>query len=146
LRPVYLLDTCVVSEATKPHPSEALLGQLAKHEGICAITSIVLHELRYGIERLPEGHKKRRLFAYLNDVVLPYLPIFPYDDHAALLHAEIRVEAAEPTDADSAGRTIPFVDGMIAAVAMANNLVFITRNVDDFRGINRLMIENWFEG
>ena len=149
MRPVYLLDTCLISEPTKPEPNQGVLAELAKHDGMCAIPAVAWHELRYGVERLPEGKKKERLRKYLQDVVAPYLSVIPYDDHAAFIHANIRVDVGQP---DAQGdqptirqsRPLPFADGQIASIAIANNLILVTRNVDEFRGIRHLMIENWF--
>jgi tRNA(fMet)-specific endonuclease VapC len=42
------------------------------------------------------------------------------------------------------GKTPPFVDTQIAAVAKTNNLILVTRNVDDFENFTDLKIENWF--
>jgi predicted nucleic acid-binding protein len=39
-------------------------------------------------------------------------------------------------------------DLLIAAIAISNNLILVTRNVSDFKDIaanSNLMIENWFE-
>lgn len=140
MKPVYLLDTCIISEATKPEANQSVLDELAKHDGMCAIPAIVWHELRYGVERLPEGKKKERLQKYLQDVVAPYLPVIPYDDHAAYFHANILVDAERKKESI----ILPFADGQIAAIAIANNLILVTRNLADFRGIRNLMLENWF--
>lgn len=37
---------------------------------------------------------------------------------------------------------IKLPDAIIAATAIANNLVLLTRNVDDFKSINNLIVEN----
>jgi len=42
------------------------------------------------------------------------------------------------------GRTPPFVDGQIAAIAFVHGLVLITRNEDDFVAFEELQIENWW--
>jgi tRNA(fMet)-specific endonuclease VapC len=36
------------------------------------------------------------------------------------------------------------VDGQIAAIAVVNGLVMVTRNTDDFDGYLGLQVENWF--
>src|ERR1700741_4339326 len=50
----YLLDTNVVSEPTRPKPRPGVLRKLLDHEDEIAIPSIVWHELRYGVARLPQ--------------------------------------------------------------------------------------------
>lgn len=46
------------------------------------------------------------------------------------------------------GTPLPYQDSQIAATALANGLVLVTRNVKDFAAIQEyfpLKIENWFE-
>jgi predicted nucleic acid-binding protein len=38
MRPLYLLDTCIISEPIKPEPSEPVLKKLREHEGLTAIS------------------------------------------------------------------------------------------------------------
>lgn len=64
----YLLDSNVLSEPTKPKPDPAVIAWLDANESECAVSSISLAELRYGIERLPEGKRRNQLereFAFL---------------------------------------------------------------------------------
>ena len=42
------------------------------------------------------------------------------------------------------GNNIPFVDGQIAAIAMAQGLILVTRNTKDFQAIEGLRQINWF--
>jgi len=57
----YVLDTNIVSEITKPQPDSRCLSWLSEHVGDCCLTSITLAELCFGVERLPEGKRKRDL-------------------------------------------------------------------------------------
>ena len=43
------------------------------------------------------------------------------------------------------GKTLAFADSQIASIALANNAILVTRDVDDFKAIDGLMIENWFD-
>ncbi len=38
-----------------------------------------------------------------------------------------------------------YADGEIAAIAAANNLTLVTRNIDDFSEFKNLELDNWFE-
>lgn len=138
MKPVYLLDTCIVSEPSRPIPNALVLERLKEHEDRCCISSFTWHELLYGIERLPESVKKRRLFSYAMDVVAPYVPMVDYDGSSAWIHAQLRAKA------EAEGRVLPFVDGAIASVALSHNLVLVTRNVKDFSAIPNLYAEDWF--
>jgi len=54
----WLLDTNIVSELTKPEPDPRCKAWVTENEGDCFLSTVTLAELRYGIERLPEGKKK----------------------------------------------------------------------------------------
>ena len=95
--------------------------------------------MRYGLARMPDGRRKQALTSYLEQVLHQPLTILPYDREAALRHAEERARLA------AQGRTPPFIDGQIAAIAMVNNLTLVTRNTDDFANFADLTVENWFE-
>lgn len=133
----YLLDTNILSEAVKTHPDKSVMDMLQKNASEIATASLVWHELQYGYRRLPESRKRDIIAAFLNDVVLPAIPILPYDEKAAELHAEERARMS------SSGVTPPFVDGQIASIAVVNNLILVTRNISDFKGFKNIKLENW---
>ncbi len=133
----YLLDANVVSEPVKPRPNPSVLERLEESADDSCIAAPVLHELLYGVDRLPDGRKRRRLERYVNTVVRS-LPVLPYDLAAASLHARQRAEL------ERRGLTPGFVDGQIAAIALVHGLVLVTRNVDDFAHFPGLRIESWF--
>jgi tRNA(fMet)-specific endonuclease VapC len=133
----YLLDTNVLSEAVKKERSQIVLSKLKKHQGEMATAASVWHELVYGCLRLPQSKKKKVLQAYLQDVILPNIPILPYDQRAANWHAEQRSRLT------AAGKTPPFVDGQIAAIAFVNGLCLVTRNLKDYKPFDGVQLENW---
>ena len=120
-------------------PDPKLLARFALHEVRMGIPAPVRHELLYGVARLSPGRCQDRPRAFLLDVVKPNLPVLPYDEHPAWIHADARSARERP------GHTLTFVDAQIAAIAVANNLVLITRNHHDFRDYPALMSESWFD-
>ncbi|MCA9930516.1 MAG: hypothetical protein KC419_18660 [Anaerolineales bacterium] len=64
----------------------------------------------------------------------------PYDASAAAWFAK------ERTRLSRMGQPPSYADGQIAAIAAANNLILVTRNVSDFAEFDRLIVENWFDG
>jgi len=132
----FLLDTNVISEALRARPDEGVMQKLKEHERDICTAAIVWHELVYGATRLPEGQKRTLIEKYLDDVVLPSLPLLPYDANAAAWHADERVRL------EKKGQTRPFVDGMIAAVAKVHGLALITDNLADYQGFD-LKVERW---
>lgn len=134
----YLLDTNIISEPLRAIPEQSVIDKIKINEGQMALCSPVLHELRYGMERLPESKKKALIMAYVNTVILPSLPILPYASEAAVIHAGLRVKL------EAKGQATGYVDSQIASIAMANNLTLVTRNIKDFENIEDLKVENWF--
>jgi tRNA(fMet)-specific endonuclease VapC len=63
-------------------------------------------------------------------------PILPYDEASAAWHGEERARL------ESLGRTAPFVDGQIAAIAHVHGLTLVTANPRDFATFNGLRIED----
>lgn len=55
----YLLDTNVLSEATKPRPDKTALAWLEAHEDLASVSAVSLGEIWKGIELLPNGRRRR---------------------------------------------------------------------------------------
>src|SRR5215470_2321087 len=67
----FLLDTNVVSEWLKPQPNAGLVNWLADvDEGRTFLSVVTITELRYGIERLAAGKRRRRLDEWLREDLL----------------------------------------------------------------------------
>ena len=132
----YLLDTNVLSESSRRRPDPVVESRLDAHADEACTGAPVLHELQYGLARMPDGMRKQELTGYLKWVLR--LEILPYDRDAARWHAEERARLS------GRGRTPSFVDGQIAAIAATNGLTLVTRNTGDFDDFTDLSVENWF--
>lgn len=137
MTPEYLLDTNVVSEPLKLEPDSTVLERLKQKQDALAIASTVWHELCYGALRLPRGRKRNMLVEYLESSVRASMPIIPYDEMAAAIHADQRARLIK------LGKTPAFADGQIAAIAIANDLVLVTSNVAHFEVFDGLVVEDW---
>ncbi len=135
----YLLDTNVISEAIKSEPNPLVMKQLQKQQDEIATAALVWHELQYGCRRLPISRKRSLIESYLTEVVWTGLEILPYDKEAADWHAEQRARLM------AKGQSPPFVDGQIAAIAIVNHLILVTRNTSDFECFSELVVQNWHE-
>lgn len=133
----YLLDTNTVSEPLRPQPAAGIMRGLREHDGEIAIPAPVWHELRFGCARLPPSRRREAIERYLDSVVHASFPVLPYDREAAGRHA---LERARLT---AAGRTPPFVDGQIAAIACVNDLILVTSNTSDFEEFQELRVQDW---
>lgn len=132
-----LLDTNVVSEATRPKPDPRVLRRLAETETTAALAATTWHELRYGVERLPDGRRREALIAFLNTLIHRY-PVLPYDARAADWHGVQRARL------EGSGVRVSAADGQVAATAVTNGLTLVTRNASDFADFTGLSTENWW--
>jgi tRNA(fMet)-specific endonuclease VapC len=135
----FLLDSNVISEPARPSPNPGILQKLREHQDEMAIASVVWHELLFGCERLPASRKRQAIEDYLFGTVLASLPILSYDEAAARWHAAERARLV------ASGKTPPFNDAQIAAVAKTNNLVLVTANRMHFDFFEGLQVEDWRE-
>lgn len=137
MSPRYVLDTNVLSEPAKPSPDRRVMERMRRHRTEVATAAPVWHELFYGCARLPASPRRQALERYLREALAPTLPVLPYDAAAATWHA------AERARLEALGRTRPFVDGQIAAVARVRGLVLVTRNLADYKDFDGLVLEDW---
>lgn len=139
---VYLLDTNIISELVKPVPNQLVVKKVIEHQGISALSSIGWGECLYGIKRMPEGKRKQQISDFYFNTVHANFQFIPFDNHAANIYSDIKERL------EKAGKISQELDMQIAATAIANNVILVTRNISDFENISSvssLMIENWFE-
>jgi tRNA(fMet)-specific endonuclease VapC len=79
-----LLDTTVLSEPMRQQPDAAVMAQLEKGGHRLHTASVVIHELRYGVQRLPKGRRRARLNSYVQGVLASGLTVLAYDTTAAI--------------------------------------------------------------
>ena len=133
----YLLDTNIVSEVTKPAPSESLTRWMSEQpDENLFISSLTVAEIRRGILELPAGKKRKRLEDWFSGPEGPPAlfadRVLPFDQHAALVWARLMA------DRKVIGRSRNLLDMIIAAVAEANACVIVTANERDFAGLKVL--------
>lgn len=134
----YLLDTNILSEATRAAPDSGVLVRLRKAGTQVATSAVTWHELHHGLALLAPSRKRDAIAAYIESLRQAELAILPYSIEAAEWHAAERARLA------SKGLTPPFVDGQIAAIACTNKLTLVTRNLADFKHYAGLKVQNWF--
>ena len=134
----WLLDTNVVSEVIRPQPCPMVVDNFVRYQGEIWIAAPVWHELRFGWLRLHAGQRRDAIGRFVQDVA-GQLPVLPYDASAARIQAELRVQRMQ------AGLVLPFVDGQIAAIAIAHGATLVTRNTRDFAGLQGLRMVDWFQ-
>jgi predicted nucleic acid-binding protein len=132
---IYLLDTCVLSEATLPRKNPAVTAWLSEQDlERQYVSAVSIGELHFGVERLPEGRKRRDLRQWVNTVEEDYAGrIVPLDPSVAASWGKLR--AASPNT--------PTVDAQIAATALTFGFVFVTRNEKHFRFNGLKLVNPW---
>ena len=130
----YLLDTNIISDATKPSPSEALLDWLAdQSDETLFIASLSVAEIQRGILEKDEGRKRRELEAWFAGPEGPQVlfagRVLPFDESAALVWGRLMAEGK------AAGRPRSALDMVIAATAEANGCIVVTGNARHFSGV-----------
>lgn len=129
-----LLDTNVVSEIMR-NPSGSARHRLDDFgSDDVAISIITLCELRFGAEWSDSAKYRRQ-----NELLLLSMPVLlldrPVDEH----YGRIRAELAR------AGRPIGPNDLLIAAHALALDVMLVTGNVREFSRVSGLRVESWLD-
>jgi predicted nucleic acid-binding protein len=136
-----LLDTNVISEIVKPAPSPAVISWLNDQDSATLyISTIVLAEIGYGVEALPEGKRKQTLSAGVDSFVDRAFVdrILAFDRDAAKLYGTLMAARRR------AGQPLSAPDGQIAATASSHGFQLATRNIRDFTNCG-LVLVNPFE-
>jgi predicted nucleic acid-binding protein len=132
---IYLLDTCVVSEATQPRKSASVMAWLSGHDlERQYVSAVTLGELHYGVKRLAESRRRTELRNWVKMVEEDYTGrIVPLDPTVAAVWGQLR--AMSPN--------VQTVDAQLAATALAYGFTFVTRNVKHFRFDGLHVINPW---
>ena len=129
-----LLDTNIISNVTKPVPSEALVAWMSEQaDEDLFISSLTVAEIRRWILEKPAGKKRRELERWFSGPEGPQAlfagRVLAFDEKAGLVWARLMA------DGTSKGRPRSPLDMIIAAIAEANNCVVVTENEKHFDGL-----------
>ena len=140
---MYLIDTNVISEMTKPVPNPAVIGWFANTlvQSIY-ISAITLCEMQLGLALMPAGKRKNALMMATDTLIQEDFAqrCLSLDARCAPLYGKLAAKQQQH------GRVCSTEDAMIAAIALANQFTLVTRNTKDFEGIDNLVLLNpWNE-
>jgi tRNA(fMet)-specific endonuclease VapC len=132
----YLLDTNVCIELINgtSRKVRARFIQAAQRKAAILTSSIVAHELWYGVAKSElVAQNARALAAFLGSDV----PVLDYTEQDARAAGEIRATL------ERQGRRIGEYDTLIAGQAFARNLILVTANTREFGRVKGLIVEDW---
>jgi toxin FitB len=133
-----LVDTNVWSELTKPRGNPAVLAWLETHDDDLMLSTLVIAEIRYGIELATSADKRGALTAWLGALEARYWgQTLPFGRAAA--HHFGQIAACPETKA----RQPQIIDMQIAAQALEHAIPLATRNARDFEWIGVDLIDPW---
>lgn len=133
----YLLDTNVISELVAAKPNRAVLEWVSSIPVSSTYLSVLtLGEIRKGIEKVSDAKRKNKLILWLEvDLAMQF--------EERILEIDIKVADRWGRLQADAKRSLPAIDSLIAATALHHDLTLVTRNVNDFHGIDLPMINPW---
>ena len=133
----YLIDTNVVSELTKASPDPGVIAFLSERDDLW-LSSVVLHELEFGLQCLPQGRRRDDLRQVLSDFITEF-----EDRILSLERVEAEWAARLRVAAHRSGRVLHLGDALIAGTAKAHGLSIATRNVRDFDALDVNVANPW---
>jgi predicted nucleic acid-binding protein len=135
---VIAVDTNVLSETSRKRPHPGVVRWLANHRSSLWLPAIVLAELRYGVEKLPQSRQRSELEGWLTNLRAGFEGRFlPFERAAAEAHGRLRGRL------ELLGRPMSVPDSYVAAIAIAFGIPVAPRNVSDFRNARVELIDPW---
>ena len=135
-----ILDTNVISELMKVAPNELVIDWLdAQGAESVWTTSVCVFEISFGIQRLPEGKRKRALRSAFDAVLEDDLQRHVLDFDLAAAEAAGLISA----HLESVGRPVEIRDVQIAGIVAARRATLATGNTKHFRDTSIATVNPW---
>ncbi len=131
---MYLLDTCMISEARRKSPQAVMWLQKAQSDTLY-LSVITIGEVMKGVmmKLRDDPPAAASLLRWLDELRFVYAArILPVDDAVATAWGRLMAQ-----------RSRPVADALIAATAKVHNKVLVTRNVRDFEDTGVDVIDPW---
>lgn len=125
----WLLDTNVVSELRRPKPNPDVVSFVASQNGEnIYVTEVTFAEILYGIEQLSDAARRADLQSWLDNMLRPLFAdrVLAITENVILRWKTMTVEGRKRR------HTFGQPDLFIAAIAALQDLVVVTRDIDEF--------------
>lgn len=127
-----LLDTNICIYIINKKPPSVLERFKSYSAGEIGVSSVVASELAFGVEKTGSERNKQAL-----NLFLAPMTIAPFDAACVWVYASLRAQL------ERLGQPIGSLDTMIAAQALALDLVLVTNNQKEFSRVPGLKLKNW---
>ena len=138
----FLIDTSVLSELMRAQPDLQVMKWFDMHgDAACFTSSITKAEIFLGIALLPEGTCRNRFTDAAEKMFSTDFSerCLPFDNLSAINYAILVSQRLR------IGKPVSTEDAQIAAIAVTNNLVLVTRDTKNFIEIDGLTLMNPWE-
>ena len=133
----YLVDTNVISELRRKVPAPEVLQWFTDRPASTLYLSVLtIGEIRKGIEGVSDMRRRRVLVDWLETELISFFAGRILAVDTAVADRWGRIVAA-------VGRPLPAIDSLLAATALQNDLVLVTRNVKDFEWLGTSILNPW---
>lgn len=133
----YLVDTNVLSELrNRKADAKVVAWMQARPRQSLYLSVLTLGEIRKGIEGVGDPAFRQILTDWLEVELSNYFV-------GRLLSIDEQVADRWGRMQASAGRTLPAIDGLLAATALQHDLTLVTRNVKDFERLGLQLVNPW---
>ena len=127
----YLVDTNAISDRLRG--CEPVSDWLRKHRDEVAISTLTLAEMRQGIEIKPAGKSRRQLETAFGFVLEDFAgAVWVFDEAAAIEWGRLMAEAR------ARGRSLPYGDSLIGAIARSMGAKVVSNDKAGFAGCVRV--------
>lgn len=133
---MWVLDTSALSAVM--HRDERALALLQRSEPAAVVLcSPVAAEIQYGLSRLREGSRRRRLLSEEYRTIRAVVRWADWNENAAAHFGRVKAKLSRR------GSMIEDLDIVIASIALDLGAAVATRNARRFRQIESLEVEDW---
>lgn len=124
----YLLDTCIISELSKPKPDSQVAQWIeSQYEADFCLSVLTIGEIQKGITKLTDSKKKLALQEWLDQELKVRFEnrILEISGMVAQKWGEIQ------GDSEQQGKKMPVIDSFIAVTGLVHNVTVVTRNINN---------------